>query len=390
MRKLFSTVFSAVLLLIVSAPVTWAQRVKFYDLGHYPGGTWAEPRDINNSGVVVAFGDVPPNFYTHPIGVPIFGPQAGQWFDLGTLGGDRSDTEVMCMGIADTGMIVGHSAIAGNEIVHAFAWTPKSGMVDIGTLADLGPRYSGYNFSLAEMTNNSGNLIVGWSGSTFMGPDSLPVVWTPKVVWTSGRPTTTWKIDKLDTKGFEGASGWLAPSVNNSGQIIGTATTADGVQIAVLWNPLPRGEGWKIMQLPVPVDYPNAEPSDINDRGEIVGLVASPDWGIGLPALWKKKSPLGNTWKLTLLPNLAGPLQTWGEADGINDLGDIVGGSCDANWSWLATRWSTGNPNFVQKLDLAESSGESSEALKVNDNGVAAGWYGNATVTENTAAWKFR
>lgn len=388
MRKLHSIVFSAMLLLIGGAQVTWAQKVKFIDLGTYPGGSWAVPRDINNSSVVVGFGDIPSGF-TRPIGVSVFGPKARQWFDLGTLGGDRTD-EVMCMAIADNGMIVGHSAITGNEIVHAFAWTQQSGMVDIGTLADLGPPYSGYNFSLAVATNKLGTLITGWSSSTFEGPDSLPVVWTPHVVWTSGGPTVTWKIHKLDTTGFEGATYWFTSFANNLGQIIGTATTADGVQIAVVWKPAPGGNRWTIMQLPASPDYPNAEPLDINNRGEIVGLVASPDWGIGLPAIWRRKSTSGNSWTLTLLPNLSGPLQGWGEADGINDLGDVVGGSTDANGSWLAARWSTTDPNFVQRLDLLDTPGEWSEALKVNNNGIAAGMYGNDNVAENTAAWKFR
>jgi probable HAF family extracellular repeat protein len=387
MRKSFSIVFSAVLLLIVSAQGTWAQKVKFYDLGHYQGGTWAEPRDINDSGVVVGYGDISSG-YTRPIGVPVFGPHAGQWFDLGTLGGDRMDMEVMCMAIADTGMIVGHSAIKGGDIVHAFAWTPKSGMVDIGTLANLGPRYSGYNFSLAYGTNKAGTLIAGWSSTEFEGPEMLPVVWTPQVVWTSGRPITTWKIQKLDMGDLTSATGWLAMFANDSGQIIGTATNADGVQIAVLWNPLPRGGGWKIMQLPVPADYPSAEPFDINNRGEIVGDVATQDWSTYFPALWKPVEHSGKAYGLTVLPTLTGLLKGSADAEGINDLGDIVGGSLDAEGNYFASRWSTRNPHSVQLL--LSVPGGWSWATKVNNNGVATGSYGNATVPENTVVWQLR
>ncbi|MDR3676533.1 MAG: hypothetical protein P4N24_13660 [Acidobacteriota bacterium] len=386
MRKLFSMVFGVVLL-IVSAQGTWAQHVKFYDLGHYKGGTWAEPRDINNSGVVVGFGDIPSG-YTRPIGVSVLGPQAGKWFDLGTLGGDRTDSEVMCMAVADTGMIVGHSAIAGNEIVHAFAYTAKSGMVDIGTLADLGPRYSGYSFSLAYGTNKAGSLIAGWSSSTFMGPDSLPVVWTPQVVWTSGGPITTWKIHALDMGDFASATGWIAMFANDSGQIIGTATTADGVQIAVLWNPLPGGDRWKIMQLPIPADYPSAEPLDINNKGEIVGDVAAQDWGAYFPALWKPLEHAGKAYSVTVLPTLAGVLQGAGDGEGINDAGDIVGASYDADWNYFATRWSTKDLNSARLL--LSVPGGWSWATKVNNDGVATGSYGNATVPENTVVWKLR
>ena len=47
MCKLFSIMFSAVLLLICSAQGTWAQKTKVYDLGHYPSGIWAELHGIN-------------------------------------------------------------------------------------------------------------------------------------------------------------------------------------------------------------------------------------------------------------------------------------------------------------------------------------------------------
>lgn len=395
MRRLFTILFSAALLFIGSAHGTWAQEVKFYDLGYYQGGTWAEPRDINNSGVVVGLGDIPSG-YTRPIGVPVFGRQAGDWFDLGTLGGDRTDREVMCMAITDTGMIVGHSAITGNEIVHAFAWTRESGMVDIGTLADLGRRYSGYNFSLAFGTNKSGTLIAGWSGTGFESADTLPVVWTPKVVWNWGQWKTIWQIHKLATDGFSGATSWTAMFANDSGQIIGTATSADGVQIAVLWNPLPWGEGWKIRQLPVPADYPSAEPTDINNNGEIVGDVliidpATGNWNAEFPAYWKPTDPSGLHFSVTILPTLGGYLSGLGDGEGINDVGDIVGGSTDANGNYLATRWSTKDHHFVPMLLPAPTSPNGwSWATKVNNKGVATGSYANDNVAENTVAWKFR
>ncbi|MGA2363417.1 MAG: hypothetical protein ABSG73_13280 [Candidatus Aminicenantales bacterium] len=363
-----------------SAQANPGRTIKVYDLGYYPGGTWSEPRGINDFGVVVAFGDIASG-YTRPIGVPLFGPKAFQWFDLGTLGGDRTDTEVMCMGVADTGMIVGHSAIPGNEIVHAFAWTPKSGIVDIGALGD------DHSFSLAYNVNKSGTLIVGWSSSEFMGPESLPVVWTPKVMWGRHGPAITWKIQKLDTTGFEGANSWYATAVNDFGQIIGTATTADGFQIAVLWNPLPGGKEWKIMQLPVPPDDPNAAPSDINNKGEIVGYFEAADLSVSFPALWKPMVPRRSVYDVTRLTTLTGSEQGWAEANGINDVGDIVGDSYDANWNWFATRYSTQDPSFIKVLGFP---GTWSWAYRVNNNHIAVGSYGSDTIPENTAAVKFK
>ena len=59
MRKLFSIVFSAALLLMVSAQIMWAQKAKVYDLGHFKGGTWAGLQSINDFGVAMGWGDVP-------------------------------------------------------------------------------------------------------------------------------------------------------------------------------------------------------------------------------------------------------------------------------------------------------------------------------------------
>jgi len=361
-------------------PLAEAPENQVYDLGHYPGGTWAESRGINDYGLVVGFGDIPSG-YTHPLAYPLFGPGAGQWYDLGTLGGDRTDTEVMAMDVSDTGMIVGHSAIQGDNYVHGFAWYAESGMVDLGTLAK-----PGYDFSLAAGVNKLGTLIVGWSGSTFAGPDSLAVVWTPQVVFGKKGSGIKWKIHRLDTKGFRKATSWWAWKVNDAGQIVGYATNPDGTSITVLWNPLPDGSGWKIMQLPASPDYPNAGPGGMDENGDIVGYVAASDWSMWFPALWTPITPDHTAYNLTQLTSLTGSEQGWAEANGINDGGDIVGDSYDANGDDLATRWRSKNPNSIQKLGFP---GTWSFAEQVNNDRYAVGSYGSDTIPENVAVVQF-
>jgi len=392
--------FSAVLLLIGSAQGARAQGTQFYDLGHYPGGTWAELWGVNKAGVLVGTGDIPSG-YARPIGVPLFGPEAREWFDLGTLGGDRTDA-VMCMAIADTGMIVGHSAIAGNEIIHAFVWTPGTGMVDLGTLKDIG--YTGYNYSLAWGTNRSGTLIVGWSANgldsnnqiTGTAEDALPVVWTPKVTWDSSRWKTTWQIHKLDTTGFDRFHYWTAMVPNDSGQIVGLAMDADGTLIGVLWNPVNGGKDWKIHKLPTVPGYSSVWPSDINNSGEIVGDVLNGNgltytWTDEFPAYWKPTDGPGEHFRVTILPTLGGYLTGMGDGEGINDVGDIVGGSTDANGNYYATAWSTKDLDAVPRLlPTASHSGSWSWANRVNNYGLVVGSYGNDDVPENAAAWTLR
>ncbi len=140
------------------------------------------------------------------------------------------------------------------------------------------------------------------------------------------------------------------------------------------------------MRLETSTDYPNAEARDINQAGEIVGYVATADW-TAVPALWKPAAPNGSTWKLTVLPTLSGLVQGWNPALGINDAGDIVGASNDTDWNWLAARWSTKDPQFVQVLGFP---GDWSVAIKVNNNGIAVGGYGTADILERAAAVRFR
>ena len=102
MRKLFRIMFSAVLLLMVSAQGTWAQKTKVYDLGHYPSGTWAELHAINDFGVAVGKGDVAGD--QRMIGVPLFGPNAGNWFESGV---SSSVVDELLPAISNTGMIAG-------------------------------------------------------------------------------------------------------------------------------------------------------------------------------------------------------------------------------------------------------------------------------------------
>jgi hypothetical protein len=391
-RKLFGIVFTAVLLLIVSAQGTWAQRVKVYDLGHYPGGTWAELHDLNDLGVAVGWGDVAGGDI-RMVGVPIVGPDAGEWFENSV-----SSNEVWAQegeGTTITGTIVG-SVTGENGEARAYAWTVgRHGGIDLGTL----PNDDG---SVAIAINNSGTLITGgsyhWLSETSWW--LTPVAWTPKVEWHNGRPNTTWVIHALPTGGLEqsGAvfdnvtlNNWSGWAVNDLGQIAGDAWSDAYDEIAVVWNPIRSGQGWEIQQLPhrsifpIVADHKYTEVLSINNRGEIVGDVwwCSDDACTALPALWKMQSPRAQTWDLIELATLSGARQGWNLAWGINDIGDVVGVSNDAEQNWFATRWLTSNPTTANVLGFP---GDWSQAFQVNNYGIAVGRYGIGSNPEQAAA----
>ena len=300
-----------------------ARQSKIWELGT-PGGTWASMGDANDFGVAVAQGELPDGS-THNFAVPLFGPRAGEWIDLGTLGGTESGWDEGLVTISDTGLIVGHSASTDQDRPHAIAWTEKSGVVDLGALADAG--YPTYNSSYAAGVNKMGTLIVGWSGveqSCLGCAPTLPVVWTPTVVWKNGQLVTKWKIHKLDTAGFGVITRWYPWAVNDFGQIVGEGSGDNGEFVGVIWTPLRNGK-WKLTRLPGVADYPASEPFNINDRGEVSGNIEPADGSVWLPAFWKPLDPSRKTYSNPIVL----PMPDGGFAncytDGINELGDLTG-----------------------------------------------------------------
>jgi len=360
----------------VRAQTAAARSARVWDLGTFPGGTWAEAGGINSFGVIVAQGDNSPEGDNHLFTVRLSGHGA-QWSDLGTVGANEG--WFLWPEIADTGMVVGYSA-TDDGFVHALAWTEKSGRIDLGTLSDLG-----YSFSVAERINKLGTLIVGWSGNSADNSEiSLPVAWTPTLQWKPEALTVVWKMHVLDTTGFEGFPHWMVSGVNDFGQIVGIAWDDSDPEndVGVIWNPLSSGKGWKIMPLPVATGFPNSEIGFINDKGEISGDVDSSDWSTASAALWKPVDRLRKVYELTMLPSLPGSTNG-GFAESINELGDIVGAAYDADWNMLATRWNTKDPTFVRSLGFP---GDWSLAVGVNNQGVAVGTYGGAKCTNECIA----
>jgi probable HAF family extracellular repeat protein len=352
------------------APQAAAQN-KAWELGTYPGGTWAAMGDINDFGVAVGQGDLPDGS-TSSLAISLFGPRARKWIDLGTLGGTYSGWEDGIISISNTGVIVGHSATADNNRAHGFVWTENSGLVDLGTLADIG--YPTYNSSYAAAVNKLGTLIAGWSGieeSCIPCAPTLPVVWTPAVVWTNGVPAIRWKIQKLNTDGFDETTYWYVWAVNDFGQIVGEANSQGGM-VGVLWTPLPSGKGWKLTRLPDLPGYPATEPFNINDRGEITGNIEPAEFSVWVPAYWKPLDPLRQKYSPPIVLALPEGGFTNGYTDGINELGDMTG-ECWGDGGDQAVRWTTQDTTFSQVLGFP---GDFSWSFRVNNDRIAVVTYG--------------
>jgi probable HAF family extracellular repeat protein len=348
-----------------SNPKSYAERncsggTKVWELGVYPGGTWFASWHINDLGVIIGLGDLSPvgdgAGHTHTLAVPLFGPHTGEFTDLGALSEEQPmGWQEPLNDISNMGLVASHSTATDGQ-AHAIAWTKETGMLDLGTLADThDPRYRTHNSSAAYGTNKFGTLIVGGSGVDG-NPEvgfEVPVVWTPSNDWVNGVFVTKWNIHKLDTTAFPSYAMGIVWKGNDYGQILGVASNDDGSIVrGLLWNPRTDAKGWKLMILPLSPDYVYAEPYDINEKGEIIGVVSN-DWNTILPVFWKPLNKTRTKYSKPIMLRLpkGGFTSCWGV--GINDPGDMVGDCWDADYTMdLPTRWTTKNPAFSEIIDF--------------------------------------
>jgi probable HAF family extracellular repeat protein len=244
------------------------------DLGTL-GGAWSRAFGINDAGQIVG------RAYTANDGeyAPLW--QNGEVVNLGKPSGDQSYT----FAINNQGQVVGGPAygVPGQ----AFLWENNQ----LITLPSLGG-----NNSEALAINDLG-LIAGWAEST--NGNNYPVL------WANGQLTA---LGNLDNRGG------YASGINDSGQVVGMSSAIDGTPYAFLWS---EGQMTNLGKLP---DTNYSQPTDINNRGQIVGFGASSTTGISRPLIWENS-------EMADLNSLIRANSGWyiQELFGINDRGQIVG-----------------------------------------------------------------
>jgi probable HAF family extracellular repeat protein len=98
------------------------------DLGALPGQFVSEAHAINDKGVIVGFSEDSETQQRHAVLWTSYGDGSIQ--DLGTLPGGHSS---WALGVSNSGQVVGASQTK-NGLIHAFLWTPESGMQDLNDL----------------------------------------------------------------------------------------------------------------------------------------------------------------------------------------------------------------------------------------------------------------
>jgi len=202
--------------------------------GQVAGFSYTDSTPTPNSGSIC-----PPNVPTqHP-----FLWENGRILDLGTLGGNCAAPAA----INNRGQVAGNSDLGDpNAFPHAFLWSPETGMKDLGTL--------GGTFAQADDLTDNGEVV---GASTVQNDLTFHAF-----LWRKGRFT--------DLGNLPGDCASGAYAINSKSQIVGDSfTCAFPPTHPFLW------ENGQIISLqafvPSTSGFTLAEPSFINDQGEIAG-----------------------------------------------------------------------------------------------------------------------
>jgi len=260
------------------------------------------------------------------------------FMDLGTLGGDNS----VPIWITNKGEVIGYSETGkfdgfGNPIQHAFVWSDGR-MQDLGTL--------GGNNSFGLGANEEGQIV---------GYADVPSGATSHAArWYMG--------EIMDLGTLAGSDGFsYAQQINNSHEIVGGSTTANGTLRGFLWD---RG----VMTDLGTLGGPNSFGNGINDGGQIVGGANVSDVVnpiLGFPAFYGTMWDRGEI--VTLTPGVPAA------AFNINNQAQVVGRLLvpDANEGGVAHAflWHEG---ILTDLGVPEGD-DNSEANSLNNHGQIVG-----------------
>jgi probable HAF family extracellular repeat protein len=293
----------------------------------------------------------------------------GSKVDIGTpgLGGQNS----AAFGVNVRGQAVGEAETSdpnGEDFCGFSALgLPTSGTACLPFLWQNGvmhklPTLGGAN-GVANMINIQGE-VVGWAEKNLRDPDpACPVSQFKPVIWENG------VIHELPT--WAGDPDGVAASINDKGQVVGSSGTCapfdpgSGLYLAenhaLLWQ---NDEVTDLGNLGGTEGFAGNHACAINNQGQVVGHANS---NITTRAfLWNKETGMQS---LDPVPGDFASL-----AIGINDRGEAVGLSLDANFNLRAVLWENGVPLDLNHLIPANSGLYLQLADSINASGEIVGF----------------
>jgi probable HAF family extracellular repeat protein len=281
----------------------------------------------------------------------------GFTFPLPTLGGPNNWDNPFGGEINDRGEAVGYSETdvldPNGEDVCGFGThlTCRPFLWRNGQMSAL-PMLGGNNGQASAMNNHgqiTGFAENGIVDSTCPANATNNRIALP-VIWEDGKPRA------LSTVGTDPDG--EANAINEHGQAVGYSGNCSTALHAVLW-------GKNGTALPLPDLGTGGFAFGINNQGQIVGDVASPDGTTFYAALWRNGA-------ITNLHTLPGDFAAI--ASGINDKGQVVGSTLDSSFNWSqAFIWENGVMNGLSTLFPASSNLYPTMANQINERGQIVG-----------------
>jgi probable HAF family extracellular repeat protein len=261
---------------------------------------------------------------------PLAAAQKYNIVDLGTFpGGAVSQGNAVNV----VGQVTGYARFA-NFNAHGFIWSERTGMVDLGSIPPAS------DFSVAQGINSFGEVV----GYSYHGQSEA----AHAVLWSHGT------LRDLGT--LPGGVGSQATGINDVGQIGGWSSGTDVDVHAVIWSK----QG--VQDLGILPGGTYSQGFAINLEGEVAGSADDAN-GNSNAILWNKAAGM------QALPMLPGSLPG-ASANGINDLGQAVGGTGE-----FAVLW--GNDKEHTAINLGSVQGANGgTAFAINDAGQVVGWSG--------------
>jgi probable HAF family extracellular repeat protein len=347
----------------------------------------------------------------HPVGEQVH----YKIVNLGTLGGSFAEG----IGISNRGRVSGFSTLAGDQSTHATLWTEDAGLQDLGTLG--GPN-SAINFPVKD----SRGLLVGEADTSMLDPFNEGICAGAAAPFTTPDPYICrgflWRRGKMTPLSTLGGNNSVAENVNDRGQIVGFAESADpdpncmAPEVFDL-RPVIWGKEGQIEALPLLRGDILGAAIGINNKGQIMG-VSSPFCAPGPVVttieshivLWEKGVPtnlgslggvannfpfaINNRGDIAGVSDVTGdttfhaflwtkeggmkdlgtlPGDVLSAAQGMNNKGQVVGGSCDANGNCPAFLWQDGVMTDLNTLVCGGSSLFLDVGFDINDRGEISG-----------------
>jgi probable HAF family extracellular repeat protein len=335
------------------------------DLGTLRGGTFSEAFVVNSNGLVSGTASRRDGTWS-----------AALWYrglkiDIGTrgLGGQNSQA----FGVNERAQAVGQAETSdpnGEDFCgfHALG-LPTPGATCLGFLWQNGvmtplPTLGGANGS-ANMINGRGE-VAGYAETNTPDPDlACTVSQFAPVLWKNG------KIHELPT--FPGDPVGVAAWINDEGQVVGSSGTCgsfnpnSGLHLvenhALLWEK--DGSVHDLGNLGGTGGIAGNHACALNNRGQVVGHSELTDDTTFHGFLWTRKTGMQD------LGTLDGDYASL--ALGINDSGDVVGGSLDSNFNARATLWKNGVLTDLNTLIAGNPGLSLQEAVSINSLGEITG-----------------